>query len=307
MPMRQAPVPGLTHLCLPSSLQARRRRLQPRPRTNTRNHAGGIPPQAVPAERRCHTPPRDWRRASTAEAPRSRPPQTADRFRRVPDGTCGCTRESWRGKRLTSGPPSLRSGLVRIRCGPWPGGAGRGRGVGLCGMRAQASRLRRGSRCDRCRRISSRVHCFGVTWSCQRGHRRASRCCAACGATGFEPVRALLRGFAQLKQRTTFDMLVEAQRRTSTPHRARLARSRTESVRSMNGRAFATEREQRLLREIAGISDRVHELRREGAVGQGVQIKALELESRAKWTEVRRLRASVNEGPPPPGDGMLYR
>ncbi len=75
----------------------------------------------------------------------------------------------------------------------------------------------------------------------------------------------------------------------------------------MNGRAFATEREQRLLREIAGISDRVHELRREGAVGQGVQIKALELESRAKWTEVRRLRASVNEGPPPPGDGMLYR
>ena len=67
-------------------------------------------------------------------------------------------------------------------------------------------------------------------------------------------------------------------------------------------------RERGLLREIGGISDRVRELRRQGAASHGVQIKALEVESRSKWEELRMLRAGpMNDGPPVERSRMPYR
>jgi hypothetical protein len=71
---------------------------------------------------------------------------------------------------------------------------------------------------------------------------------------------------------------------------------------------FEAEQEGRLLREIGGISDRVRELRRQGAASHGVQIKALEGESRAKWEELRMQRAGpMNDGPPIPRSRMPHR
>lgn len=60
--------------------------------------------------------------------------------------------------------------------------------------------------------------------------------------------------------------------------------------------------ERRLIDDIGGIADRVRELRRTGGTSyDGGQIKALEVQSRAKWEELRSLRAGpVNLDPPAP-------
>ena len=50
-------------------------------------------------------------------------------------------------------------------------------------------------------------------------------------------------------------------------------------------------REAQILREIGGLFDRVRELRGSDGRLDGTQIKALEGESRAKWQELRLLRA----------------
>lgn len=59
--------------------------------------------------------------------------------------------------------------------------------------------------------------------------------------------------------------------------------------------------EQRLLVEIGKIADRVRALRVPGVVHDGSQIKALETQSRAKWEQLRSLRAGpINPDLPPP-------
>ena len=60
-------------------------------------------------------------------------------------------------------------------------------------------------------------------------------------------------------------------------------------------------RERALLREIGALSDRVRELRRPDSGADGAQIKALEVESRSKWEELRQIRAGsvvVDESAP---------
>lgn len=59
----------------------------------------------------------------------------------------------------------------------------------------------------------------------------------------------------------------------------------------MNEQIGVREREIGLLREIGAISDRVRELRKPEGRLDGTQIKALEAQSRAKWEELRLLRA----------------
>jgi hypothetical protein len=59
----------------------------------------------------------------------------------------------------------------------------------------------------------------------------------------------------------------------------------------MNEQVGIHEREVALLREIGAISDRVREMRRPDGHLDGAQIKALEAQSRAKWEELRLLRA----------------
>ncbi|MDP9238762.1 MAG: hypothetical protein M3P30_15420 [Chloroflexota bacterium] len=58
------------------------------------------------------------------------------------------------------------------------------------------------------------------------------------------------------------------------------------------------DRETQLLREIGGLSDRVRILRARSAAANGAQIKAVELQSRLKWAELRALRATPNGAPP---------
>ncbi len=58
------------------------------------------------------------------------------------------------------------------------------------------------------------------------------------------------------------------------------------------------DRETQLLRDIGGLSDRVRALRAGSAAANGPQIKALELQSRTKWAELRALRATPNGVPP---------
>jgi hypothetical protein len=53
-----------------------------------------------------------------------------------------------------------------------------------------------------------------------------------------------------------------------------------------------------LLLEIGVLSDRVRALRARSAAANGMQIKALELQSRLKWAELRALRATANGLPP---------
>lgn len=75
----------------------------------------------------------------------------------------------------------------------------------------------------------------------------------------------------------------------------------------MYSKAPQDERERRLLTEIGGLSDRIRALRGTGA-SNGTQIRALEAQSRAKWEELRLLRAgSVNLDLPAPNLGGLYR
>jgi hypothetical protein len=66
--------------------------------------------------------------------------------------------------------------------------------------------------------------------------------------------------------------------------------------------------ERTLLSEIAELSGRVRKLRATGVVHDGAAIKALEAQARAKWDQLRSLRAgSMNEPPPTRRDGGLYR
>lgn len=59
----------------------------------------------------------------------------------------------------------------------------------------------------------------------------------------------------------------------------------------MSEQTGAREREIKILREIGALSDRVREMRRPEGRHDGTQIKALEAQSRAKWEELRLLRA----------------
>lgn len=61
--------------------------------------------------------------------------------------------------------------------------------------------------------------------------------------------------------------------------------------------AGAHDRERGLLGEIGGLADRVRDLRRTNARGNKAQIKVLTVDLRAKWNEMRALRA-----PPVSGD-----
>jgi hypothetical protein len=66
--------------------------------------------------------------------------------------------------------------------------------------------------------------------------------------------------------------------------------------------------EQALLRGIDGLAQRVRALRATGAVHDGAAIKALEGQVRAKWDELRLLRAGPVTGElPKPHAGGLYR
>ena len=49
--------------------------------------------------------------------------------------------------------------------------------------------------------------------------------------------------------------------------------------------------EDRLIAEITNLADRIRAMRLPGASGETASIKALEAESRAKWDELRALRA----------------
>ncbi len=58
--------------------------------------------------------------------------------------------------------------------------------------------------------------------------------------------------------------------------------------------------EQQLLRELGVISDRIRALRATGAGSHGVQVKALEAESRLKWEQLRAQRAGPLAADTPP-------
>jgi hypothetical protein len=62
--------------------------------------------------------------------------------------------------------------------------------------------------------------------------------------------------------------------------------------------------ERRLIGEIGALADRVRALRRTGGTSyDGGQIQALEVQSRAKWEQLRSLRAGpVNIDPPAPAN-----
>ena len=66
----------------------------------------------------------------------------------------------------------------------------------------------------------------------------------------------------------------------------------------MDRTAAPKDRETQILHEIGGLSDRVRGLRAQSAFQHGAQIKALEQEMRAKWAELRTLRATPNGVPP---------
>jgi len=71
----------------------------------------------------------------------------------------------------------------------------------------------------------------------------------------------------------------------------------------MDHTARTDTRETQLLREITGLSDRVRDLRARSAMANGTKIKALEQESRAKWAELRALRAAPAGAPSIVGRG----
>ncbi len=66
----------------------------------------------------------------------------------------------------------------------------------------------------------------------------------------------------------------------------------------MDPTAAPKNQETQLLREIGGLSDRVRGLRAQSAFEHGAQIKAIEQEMRAKWAELRTLRATPSGIPP---------
>ncbi|HYM13956.1 MAG TPA: hypothetical protein VEZ14_00145 [Dehalococcoidia bacterium] len=66
----------------------------------------------------------------------------------------------------------------------------------------------------------------------------------------------------------------------------------------MNSTSPLHDRETQLLQEVGGLSDRVRALRAHSASANGAQIKALELQVRSKWAELRTLRATPNGLPP---------
>jgi hypothetical protein len=63
---------------------------------------------------------------------------------------------------------------------------------------------------------------------------------------------------------------------------------------------MATDGERRILSEITRLANKIRESRRRGANRQSGEIEALEAATRAKWDELRLLRAGpVNNDPPP--------
>jgi hypothetical protein len=70
----------------------------------------------------------------------------------------------------------------------------------------------------------------------------------------------------------------------------------------------ADDPEQAILRGIDGLTQRVRALRATGVVHDGAAIKALEAQVRAKWDELRLLRAGPVPGEiPRPHAGGHYR
>lgn len=75
----------------------------------------------------------------------------------------------------------------------------------------------------------------------------------------------------------------------------------------MNDRLPATDREQTLLREIGVLSDRLRAMRAAPALINSPEIKVLEAQSRAKWEELRTLRARpMNADLPAPNERGHY-
>jgi hypothetical protein len=87
-----------------------------------------------------------------------------------------------------------------------------------------------------------------------------------------------------------------------------ISESRPSEVNATDHGMPANAPERTLLREIDELSGRVRKLRETGVVHDGNAIKALEAQARAKWDELRALRAgSMNEAPPKPRYGGHYR
>ena len=73
-------------------------------------------------------------------------------------------------------------------------------------------------------------------------------------------------------------------------------------------RTITAEPELQLLRDLEAISDRIRGLRARDAGSHGVQLKALEAESRLKWEQLRAQRAGPFTGDRTPQNGRsLYR
>ena len=68
------------------------------------------------------------------------------------------------------------------------------------------------------------------------------------------------------------------------------------------------ERERALLREIGVLHDKLRAMRASGAMARATEIKAIETQSRAKWEELRTVRARpVNGDLPEPTARGHYR
>jgi len=65
--------------------------------------------------------------------------------------------------------------------------------------------------------------------------------------------------------------------------------------------------ETQLLLEIGGLSDRVRGLRLQSAFQHSAQIKELEQKIRAKWADLRSLRATPSGAPPEGGSNSKWR
>ncbi|HET6616029.1 MAG TPA: hypothetical protein VFH62_09085 [Dehalococcoidia bacterium] len=69
---------------------------------------------------------------------------------------------------------------------------------------------------------------------------------------------------------------------------------------------MADGQEQRLLREISDLADRIRVLRQDRAAANGSQISALNDDMRSKWDRLRRMRAPAAE-PEAPRRGGHYQ
>jgi len=103
-------------------------------------------------------------------------------------------------------------------------------------------------------------------------------------------------------------MLVLSVTRPGSRATRRMSESRRPEVNATDRGMPPNTLERTLLREIDDLSARVRKLRSTGVVHDGNAIKALEAQARAKWDQLRSLRAgATNEAPPKPRYGGHYR